>query len=77
MMRKIAFALTVLVSIVLPGTVSRATILEVACSYGPRPVPSEHWSFDYDSQVLTLTSKLRRGDIGGFCFPQQKLNNSN
>jgi len=58
-MREAALSLAVLVAIVLPGTAARATILEVACSYGPDlPLPSEHWSFDYDSQVLTLTSSI-------------------
>lgn len=52
-MREAAFNLAVLVTIVLPDTVARATILDVACA-----LPSAHWSFDYDSQVLTLTGSV-------------------
>ncbi len=55
-MRKTAFILIVLFSISPSGSVARATILGVDdCRDGRGvPLPSGHWSFDYDSQLLQV-----------------------
>ena len=56
MVGKIAIAIATMVMILLLGTAARATIVGIHECRDIRgvPLPSDHWSFDYDSQVLTI-----------------------
>jgi len=48
-------AVTVIVSVALLGSAAEAAVVELVCQdIRHDPLPADLWSFDYDSQVLTL-----------------------
>lgn len=67
MIKKSACILAVLVLTALLGTTAMARILEIVCTDGHNPLPSDLWSFDYDLQLLTITD-LVHGIYQGRCI---------